>query len=86
MKKEAKINWNDISFLERGKHRKTILKLLDKPKTPTQLKRESGLHFNEVSRTLIGLEKSGFVKCLTPNQKLCRFYDITEKAKNISKN
>jgi len=26
-------DWNNISFIDRGKHRKTILELLNKPKT-----------------------------------------------------
>ena len=80
------IDWNDISFIVRGKHRKTILKLLDNPKTPTQIKIETKLHFNTVSRTLIELEKKGLVKCLTPHQKLARFYQITDKGKKLLSN
>ena len=80
------ISWDDISFLVRGKHRKTILKLLDNPKTPTQIKIEMKLHFNVISRTLIELEKKGFVKCLTPHQKLARFYQITNKGEESLNN
>lgn len=83
MSNKEKISWDDISFIERGKQRKAILNLLDKPKTPTQIKKESGLHFNTISRALVELEKQGFVACLTPNQKLCRFYDITNKGKKV---
>lgn len=85
MPKKENIDWNEVSFIERGKHRKAILKLLDKPKTPTQLKKESNLHFNTVSRALIELEKAKFVVCLTPDQKLCRFYGLTNKGKGILK-
>ena len=81
--KKDKINWNDISFIMRGKRRKAILNLLDKPKTPTQLKEKTKLHFTTISRALIELEKTGFAKCLTPNQKLWRFYELTEKGKKI---
>lgn len=80
---KEEVNWNDKSFIERGKQRKIILQKLDKPKTPTELKNETGLHFNTVSRALIELEKKNFVKCLTPNQKLCRYYDLTNKGKII---
>ena len=80
---EKIINWDDISFIVRGKHRKTILKLLDNPKTPTQIKNETKLHFNTVSRTLVELEKKGVVKCLTPKQKLSRFYQITNKGMKL---
>jgi predicted transcriptional regulator len=81
--RKSKINWNDISFIVRGKHRKAILKLLNKPKTPTQVKKDTGLHFNTVSRILVELDKKGFVKCLTPKQKLARFYYITSKGKKV---
>ncbi len=82
MKKES-VNWDDISFILRGKHRKNILKLLENPKTPTQIKNETHLHFNAVSRAILELEKRGFVECLNPKQKLTRFYRITEKGKKI---
>ena len=83
MKKEN--NWDDISFVIRGKHRKEILSLLDKPQTPTKIKEETKLHFNSVSRTLVELEKKGFIACLNPSQKLIRFYQITDKGKNLLK-
>ena len=83
MKMKKTINWDDISFIIRSKHRKTLLKLLDNPKTPTQIKTETKLHFNTVSRTLVELEKKGVVKCLTPHQKLARFYQITDKGKKL---
>ena len=79
MKKQ--VNWDDISFLVRSKHRKAILKMLENPKTPTQIKNETKLHFNSVSRTINELEDKGFVKCLNPNQKLARFYQITCKGR-----
>lgn len=83
MKRE--VNWDDISFIVRGKHRKAILELLSKPRTPTQIKEETKLHFNSVSRTLNELVKKGFAECLNPNQKLIRFYRIIKKGINILK-
>ena len=77
--------WDDISFIIRGIHRKEILELLDKPKTPTQIKEKTNLHFNSVSRTIIELEKQKFVKCLNPSQKLARFYQITDRGKELLK-
>ena len=62
-----------------------ILELLENPKTPTQIKKETDLHFNEVSRTIQELEKKGFVECLNPKQKLARFYKITFKGIDILK-
>jgi len=81
--KKDKISWDDISFIMRGKRRKIILNLLNKPKTPTQIKEETKLHFTTISRALTELEKTGFVKCLNSSQKLWRFYELTEKGKKI---
>lgn len=83
MKREE--DWNNISFIMRSKHRKDILELLDKPKTPTQVTKDTELHFNSVSRTLIELEKKHLVKCLNPTQKLIRFYQITNEGKKLIK-
>ncbi len=79
--KKKNINWEDIGFILSGKHRENILKLLENPKTPTQLKEETKLHFNQISRTIQELETKGFVECLNPKQKLTRFYKITKKGK-----
>ncbi len=76
-------NWNVVGFIVRSKHRKIILELLDKPKTPTKIKEETKLHFNSVSRAIIELEKKGLIKCLNPTQKLSRFYQITKRGKEI---
>lgn len=76
-------DWDIISFIVRSKHRANILKLLESPKTPTKIKDEIKLHFNSVSRAIIELEKKGLIKCLNPNQKLSRFYQITNKGKEI---
>ena len=53
-----KINWGDYSFVVRGKQRRMIILLMDRGKTPTELKRESGLNFNNVSRVLVQFEKN----------------------------
>ncbi len=81
--KKRDVIWEDISYILSSKHRKNILKLLGDPKTPTQLKSETGLHFNSVSRTLNELVKKGFAECLNPKQKLTRFYRITNKGKKL---
>lgn len=77
------INWDDVSFILSSKYRKKLLELLDKPKTPTQLKGEIELHFNQISRNLIELEREGFIDCLNPTQKRTRFYRINEKGRKL---
>lgn len=76
-------DWDIIAFVDRSKHRKIILELLEKPKTPTRIKEETKLHFNAVSRTILELEKKSLIKCLNPSQKLSRFYQITPKGKEM---
>lgn len=82
---KSAVNWDEISFFVRSKNRKIILENLLTPKTPTQIKKEVNLHFNSVSRTIIELEKEGFIKCLNPDQKLARFYQIAEKGRKMLK-
>jgi len=81
--KKDEINWDDVSFVKSGKHRKRILELLDKPRTPTEIKDKTGLHFNAVSRAVIELEDKSLVVCLTPKMKHNRLYQITDKGKKV---
>lgn len=71
MKKELK---KEI-FLKKGKIRKKVLESLNKPKTATEIAKELKLHRSSVSRTLINLEKNGFVKCVNPEDKSFRHYE-----------
>lgn len=75
----------DIPFLERGKSRVTIMQNLDKPSTPTRLSKILKLHRSAISRTILELEDKGFVKCLNPNDRMARFYQITDKGKKLLK-
>jgi len=72
-----------ISFVSRGKIRKEVLMNLDKPLTPTQLSEKIKTHRSTTSRTLLELEKKGLVKCITPNENMGRFYEITKQGKKI---
>ena len=80
---KKKVHWDDLNFIYRSKYRKKLLDLLDNPKTPTQLKNETKIHFNLINRTLVELEKKGFVECLNHKQRMARFYKITNKGKKI---
>lgn len=72
-----------ISFVTRGKIRIKVLKALSEPKTPTQLSPVVGTHRSTVSRAILSLEKKGLVKCITPDEKLGRFYQVTPLGKKI---
>ena len=75
--------FEDISFIRRGKIRIQILKNLDKPKTPTDLSDELKIHRSTISRSLLLLEEKEFVKCITPDQKLGRYYEKTSKGNKV---
>ena len=72
-----------ISFVVRGKIRKAVLGALDKPMTPTELSKQIKTHRPTVSRTILELEKKGLVECITPKERMGRFYKRTNLAKKI---
>jgi DNA-binding MarR family transcriptional regulator len=72
-----------ISFVTRGKIRKKVLLNLDVPLTPTQLSEKIKTHRSTTSRTLLELEEKKLVKCITPKEKMGRFYKITLQGKKI---
>lgn len=73
-------------FIIKGKLRKNILLgLQEKPKTGKKLSSELEKHLTSISRILIELEKKKFVKCLNPKDDRFRFYQITNKGKQVLK-
>lgn len=72
-----------ISFVSRGKVRKKVLFNLIKPFTPTELSHVIKTHRSTTSRTILALEGKGLVKCITPKEKMGRYYEITEVGKQI---
>jgi len=74
---------DDYAWILRGKQRKKIMKILDKPKIPTQIKTDSGLSLNNVSDVLREFRKKGIAKCLNPKEKTGRLYKLTPKGKKV---
>lgn len=72
-----------ISFVSRGKIRKIVLSNLVKPLTPTELSRIIKTHRSTTSRTILALESKGLVECITPKEKMGRYYEITSIGKKI---
>ena len=72
-----------VSFVSRGKIRKVVLSNLVKPHTPTELSHIIKTHRSTTSRTILALENRGLVRCITPNEKMGRYYEITEMGKKI---
>lgn len=71
------------AWVLRGKQRRKIIKTLDKPKIPTQIKNDSGLSLNNVSDVLREFRRKGVAKCLNPKEKTGRIYQLTVKGNRI---
>jgi DNA-binding MarR family transcriptional regulator len=72
-----------VSFVARGSLRKKVLKALLRPNSPTELARILDTDRPSVSRTIIALESKGLVECLTPDEKMGRFYRTTDDGKKV---
>jgi len=79
------MKWKDVSFILRGKKRKSILKNLDKPKTATKIAKELKIHRSAVSRILLELAEKGYVFCKDKKEPYDRHYEKTEKGERVLK-
>ena len=76
--------YNLVSFVTRGSVRRKVLKGLLRPDTPTELAKKIGVARSAVSRTIQALEKVGLVECMTPDEKMDRYYRATETGKKVA--
>jgi DNA-binding MarR family transcriptional regulator len=76
--------YNLVSFVTRGSVRRKVIKGLLRPNTPTELAKTIGVDRAAVSRTIRAMEKVGLVECLTPDEKMDRYYLITETGKKVA--
>lgn len=74
---------DDYVWVVRGKQRKKIIKALDKPRIPTQIKEETKLSLNNVSDVLRSFQKKKIARCLNPKEKTGRLYELTPKGMRI---
>lgn len=80
------MNWKLLSYVSRSKQRKEIILALEKPKTPTQIAHDTKLSVAHVSRTLKEFSIKELAKCMTPNEKIGRLYQLTDKGKEVLRN
>lgn len=80
-----KIIFNHYKWVYRGKQRKAVILALNKAKTPTQLKEETNIKVTNISDVLRAMVKRKLVKCLNPQDKLARFYELTKIGKEVQK-
>jgi predicted transcriptional regulator len=73
------------SWIIRGSQRVEMLKAMDKPMTPTQVKKAANLGLNNVSDNLRLFVEQKIAKCLNEKEKLGRIYVLTEKGERIRK-
>ena len=76
-------NWTDYSIVERSRHRKRVFKILNKPKTPTQLAKDLDINLGYISNILISLLERNLIVCLNPDEKRHRLYEWSEKGKEL---
>lgn len=72
-----------VSFVGRGKNRKKVLKALIKTNSPTELSRQLDIERSTISRAILELTDKGLVECLTPDERMGRYYRITETGKKV---
>jgi DNA-binding MarR family transcriptional regulator len=72
-----------VSFVGRGRVRRKVLKALAKPNSPTELGRKLDIERSTVSRTILALEEKGLVECLTPEERMGRYYRTTEIGRRV---
>jgi predicted transcriptional regulator len=78
-------DYTDYSWILRGKQRAKVLKVMDKPLIPTQIKDKTNLGLNNVSDILREFRKRKVARCLNPKEKTGRIYELTDKGKKLKK-
>jgi hypothetical protein len=73
------------SWIIRGSQRISIIKVMDRPLTPTQIKKLTGLPLNNVSDNLRLFVEKKLSKCLNEEETLGRIYELTDKGNQIKK-
>jgi len=73
----------DYSWVVRGKQRKKVIRVMSKPKIPTEIKEDSELSLNNVSDILRDFKEKKIAKCLNPRAKTGRIYELTPKGMRI---
>jgi len=79
------MDWEKYGLVIRSKNKKTILKALNSPKTPSQLSKETNLAVSTISKNLSQLTKLKLVKCLNPQLQMGKLFQITNEGKELLK-
>ena len=79
------MNWEQYSFVIRGKCRKKVLFALEIERTPTQIAKITKMQTSHVSRALAELVEKNAAICLTPKNIVGKIYALTEEGKEIKR-
>jgi len=80
------LDWKKYGFIIASEYRKkVVLSLLEGPRTPKQIAMAVNLYLSHVSKTLNELQDHEIVKCLTPDLKRGRIYELTTEGKELAK-
>lgn len=77
------VKWELVSFINRSQQRRKILLALRKPATPSKLSKETGMYLTHVSRALRELTEKGLVDCLTPKERVEKYYRISNLGRAV---
>jgi len=81
------MDWDAISFITSSKVRFKLLTTLNKSKyTPTELSKNFNIHISAISRALSELTERELIICLTNKRTKFKYYEISEKGKELLKN
>lgn len=73
------MDWETYSWVVRGSQRKKIIASLNKPKIPTEIKKETKLSIAHVSKILKEFKEKSIAECLTPEMHSGKIYALTKK-------
>lgn len=77
-------DWDVYGKIVASEYRQQVLHSLhDHPKTPTQIANEIKKHQSHVSKTLQEIVEFDLAKCLNPNAKKGRLYELTEQGESL---
>ena len=75
----------ELSFVKASKYRKEIIKsLVESPKTPTEIGKDTETATNIVSKYLKGLGDHNLVYCINPEVRKGKLYKLTDLGEKIS--
>ncbi len=75
--------WELVSFVNRSQQRKKIMLVLREPITPSQLAKTTGMYLTHVSRALGELTEKHLAECLTPEERVEKYYRISALGRSV---